>query len=1620
MQAAVENWKRRLIDLTRRNRALNFKVNRVATITVADEHPAEVFRALYLGGKALKFKAAPEQPGRAAPAAGSDGSQAADHDEGTAAVAGSTAGQPSMVPDPAEEEEEAGAGLDFAPYDPAALDERHTDSWLQTTSVPEALDRSLRRLEEQARLSIEEQGVNTLFLTLGMLHYTESDSSDQVYRAPLVLLPVQLTRKSARAGYEVRAADDDPLVNPALAEYLRSRGTTLPELPDSAAIPDEYDLQSLFAAMSAQVAGRKGWAVKTDIYLALFSFQKFVMYKDLEANAASVSSHRLIRQLVTRTGGQSVGLPADVRTMELDADYPPETTFQVVDADSSQLRAIAATARGHDLVIEGPPGTGKSQTITNLIAAALAADKSVLFVAEKMAALEVVHDRLVQAGFGEFCLELHSTKANKRTVMKELGTALDASFQQIAVPQASTERLPGVRRTLTEYARAVHTPFGALAASPYRMYGDLSRVLEAPRVRLEAAVDAVTREQLDQILRDLQDLAATSAEIGVPASHPWRDTGRTFYSQDDLESVRDAAADLAARAAELARGAAEAGAAFGLPAVRTLADVETAAQVAQVLGRSPGAPPGVLQNPAWNAPPAEAVTLVERGREVARLKERVKTRFRAEVLDQEHAGDAAYVERKAEGAFSLLSWLDGRWRAIRKRWLAYRLPAFSGSLLEQAVEMKQVDRLRAESAALKAAEPRARELFGGLWDGERSRWDALDAYIQWVVEFRGACVRHGLEARAAEVAAQAGPDLSRVDALRAEAGEVGDRLARLRGMVGWPGDYLAAEPLDGIESRARELVDGIALAPRWAAFEAARRTVDGGIARELLADALSGVLPVPALPAVFLRAFCMKWLSGVVQQREPLARFNTLTHEERLSEFRRLDQLVLRENRAALVARLRERVQHRLQQAEPAGQLPYLRGQMARQRGLAPLRKSMQQAQAAIRAIKPCFMMSPLSVAQFLDGNQPGFDLVIFDEASQLPSEDAVGAIARGRNLVVVGDPKQLPPTNFFAVSTGQVEAVLAEDGTPMVDDSESILELSMGSGVSMSRLKWHYRSAHESLINFSNVSFYDSELYTFPSVETGTGGLSFEFVPDGVYEGKGVNPVEARRVADAVVRFAREQAANRERGEPALSLGVGTFNMRQQIAIQDELERRRRDDPSLEPFFDRGVAEPFFVKNLENIQGDERDAIFISVTYARGPSGVLRMNFGPLNGQNGGRRLNVLVSRARRQMRVFSSMHGDEISATATVSEGPRLLREFLRYAEHGRLENAAVDAAAATESPFEADVLRELSHRGLTVVPQVGVAGYRIDMGVLDDEAPGRFLCGIECDGAAYHSSETARDRDRLRQQVLEARGWRIHRVWSTDWFKDRAGQIERLMKLIEQDRAESAEEAAAERAGREEASARARAEAERREADEVELLRSGPDVPYVRPKAAAYTFTPGEGRFAGTDLLATPLGQLAGTVREIVAAESPIHRTDLVARITGMWGTRAGPRIQAWIEQACSAAEGAKMVKRRGEFFWTVDGGEPCPVRSRAGTRIPADRISPEEYREAVLAILAQGHSFSRSQLTTEVRTLLGYGRTGAALDEAVTSAVSDLLRTGRIGEASTGIRLRGEAPAAQSPS
>src|SRR5581483_8099521 len=483
----------------------------------------------------------------------------------------------------------------------------------------------------------------------------------------------------------------------------------------------------------------------------------------------------------------------------------------------------------------------------------------------------------------------------------------------------------------------------------------------------------------------------------------------------------------------------------------------------------------------------------------------------------------------------------------------------------------------------------------------------------------------------------------------------------------------------------------------------------------------------------FDRVYFSQLFREMVKRKPELAQFDGELHEKHIAEFKQLDR-----ERLAL-AKYRTLVAHYNRMSAlnaGVGAAGIVKGEMERKRGHRTVRRLLKDAGSVVQAIKPVFMMSPLSVAQFLEPGSVAFDLLVIDEASQVQPVDALGAIARCKQIIVVGDSKQLPPTRFFTRLTSDGDSLDDEEiGQPQVaqaQEIESILGLCRARGLPEKMLRWHYRSRHHSLIAVSNHEFYEDKLYIVPSpfLSAGGFGLKFNHVPGGVFDSgvSGTNRVEAKAVRQAIVNHARN---NRDQ-----TLGVVAFSVRQRQAILDELELLRRENPDTEGFFSGHPAEPFFIKNLENVQGDERDVIFISVGYGRDVHGCVSMRFGPLGAEGGERRLNVLISRARKQCEIFSSITADDIDLNRATGRGVAALKTFLSFAETGRL-SVGVRSDREEESPFEEAVRRAIESLGYEVHPQVGIAGFFIDLAVLDREQKGRYLLGIECDGATYHSS-------------------------------------------------------------------------------------------------------------------------------------------------------------------------------------------------------------------------------------------------------------------------------------------
>lgn len=505
-----------------------------------------------------------------------------------------------------------------------------------------------------------------------------------------------------------------------------------------------------------------------------------------------------------------------------------------------------------------------------------------------------------------------------------------------------------------------------------------------------------------------------------------------------------------------------------------------------------------------------------------------------------------------------------------------------------------------------------------------------------------------------------------------------------------------------------------------------------------------------------------------------LSRFKGLEQEQTLSRLETLNHEILQLSRERLRTLLTERpIPTGTQQGKKSDytELALIKHEVSKQKRHIPIRKLMQRAKEALRVLKPCFLMSPLSLAHYLPRESLTFDLLVVDEASQMRPEEAMGAISRAKRVIIVGDPLQLPPTDFFMKLD---EPFLEEEEEEETLSFESILDLALATFRQTCELRWHYRSQHESLIAFSNYHFYHQRLLIFPSAHPHTHQRGVQWNPvAGIYQ-NGINVLEAQTLIQAVIQFMETH--------PNQSLGIVTLNRTQRDLLWEEFEYAIQHSPQAQAYMARWEATLHapFVKNLENVQGDERDAIFISMLYGPNPQGIVQQHFGPINKMYGHRRLNVLFTRARSQIFLFSSLLPDHIKAEGKYP-GVGILKSYLEYASTGRLEGGK-ESHCEPESDFENYVAEKIRAIGCKAVAQVGVAGYRIDIGVYHPQYPFGYLLGIECDGATYHSSKAARERDRLRQEILEQLGWTIYRIWSTDWFRDPATQIKQLQKFID----------------------------------------------------------------------------------------------------------------------------------------------------------------------------------------------------------------------------------------------
>ncbi|MQW77824.1 DUF4011 domain-containing protein [Nocardioides sp. dk4132] len=1339
----VQRWKNNLLDLSLRNKLINFTETGTVALAVPDGALPHVEDLL-------------------------------------------NAGKPvTLLPSDGHDHIQKARGVQFGAHLPQdQLHEFLAKGQLFTPVSSDGYLARFRGLAYKAKTIVEETGANNLYLALGSLNWSIAPKQGGVrrsVRSPLILVPVTLVA-GRRAGHYQLILDEAGASTPnfCLIEKLRQEEKlSIPGLENP--IEDEHgiDLAATFDAVRKAIAENGlGFHVDETADLAILQFAKFRLWKDLDESWEQLAEAPLVRHMI-ETPGTAYRDPAAVRNLgdldELDATCP-------IPADSSQLEAIAAAVAGKTFVLEGPPGTGKSQTITNMLARTIADGKRVLFVAEKRAALDVVSARLASIGLSPFCLDLHDKSSKPAAVRAQILQALDlAPVTDEQGFNVQRQDLQTSARALDLYAKRLHetNPSGLSyysARTQALALGEETPALPVPTealARLTGEVAADLRHRLGRF-NETADLA------GPRPHHPWGFVQRPGVVVDDLKAA-----------------------------------VRRADATSQRLAETPGVLGGVL-NAASSSADLQVLHLVITGPAVGlhdldevRTRSWAERRARYEQLlasftAASHPGldranpqalDLPLEDLRAEVAAAVESGFFGRSKRLAAA-LAPLTPHLSAApkrkealpLVEALLETRNRSaQLSPDVHALPGLRAPVR---WNPWDP--TTMEQLQGQMEWLISVASAIdpdkVARDPFAEALRSFIKA--DVTVATATQEDVAELVLALDLLRrsapgaDLASWlNGAPLLRTWLQGTAARESGTEHSVALT-RWVEHLKALEPLHAVGLTEAAAHLREGVVSADLAARALERGIAE---TALLERRSAtgLDVFDAGAHNMSVARFA--------VSSASVRDHLRTVIPQQIVAARPfsanaeRGQISDLRRQLGRQRGGMKVRALLDKYGDLITQLLPCVLVSPDSVARFFPVGAQSFDLVVFDEASQIRVADAVGAIGRAQAVVVVGDSKQMPPTSVAESLVEEQDVAQQLDGYQLAPDDESILDEARNTGLVARSLTWHYRSRDEALIAFSNEHYYDSKLSSFPTPPPvldahgrPTAGLSFVRVDGGTFlrSGRGkslrTNPKEAAAIVEEI---RRRFALSPER---LPSIGVVTFNAQQRTLIETLL--RDGSDERIIEALDTTNGEGLFVKNLENVQGDERDVILFSVAFSKNEKGVLPLNFGPLGLERGERRLNVAVTRARQQVIIYCSFDPSDLRADDTKHLGIKHLKNYLELAQRGTEALASTSSRAVVDRHRD-ELATALRSRGLAVSTDLGLSDFKIDLALASAATPDQPAVAVLLDGEGWARRRTVGDRDGLPVAVLgKMMRWQsVERVWLPEWLRDREAVLDRLVDAV-----------------------------------------------------------------------------------------------------------------------------------------------------------------------------------------------------------------------------------------------
>ncbi len=1522
----LERWAQQLLDTGKRNNMINFKTTKATTAEVVYPDGESFFEKCMTMSSFEIYDPKIED----------------DEEDEEAVTSANTSSDETQETITADKMKKS----DYATLYSSKI--RKSNQVLVYAKTPNPLT-AIKNIDKKARDFLEETGVNVVYMAFGFVRWKESETSSIINKAPLLLVPITLKNESSISPYIIELTEDDIVVNPTFSYFLNAQyGITLPEYEDDETL-------SSYMHRVEELVSKLHWQVTPECKIGIFSFLKINMYHDLMNNQENILKNDNVRMLLGESVDASNHENVDASTRVSNEIIDLHT---VVDADSSQIEAIEMVKTGRSFVLQGPPGTGKSQTITNIIAECLHDGKKVLFVSEKLAALSVVYDKLKQAGLDEFCLELHSHKSNKKEVIAELCRTLRADRSAVSSKaDAELQAKAKLQEQLDAYAEELHKPIPVINKSMYQLYDAYAAQRKSPD--LEMILDNIAKKDANYLNEAINLLGQYEEYVSTIGEDYHKNEWYGFKSEDgsyeaqnklkcNLQTVFEGLGKLIE---EVDRCKAE----YELQ-MDTLLNVNKYIQLLNVLTHSNFVRPEMLTVENVTLLLESSNVLMQLSQQIIPIRQKLNASFDESVYNLDGAEYFNKLTKLYSGLFSRM--FNSEYKSIVTN---IRLASKSGKKPSYAEAQDYMMALMEFHRLL------------GLFEAEKNKVvnlinvDQVNVDTNWhmfseELAIIKSCFENGLSMGNIQFMTNEKFVSEKKSFENYARNLAGINESFLPTLLEIQKDFetqqvvLQQLQLSELLKKIKSCLESIDKVENWIRFHILLNQLEKRDLLSFVNCAIQNKIEQNQIVNAYQKLFFKQWINYMIYEKTVFANFTRVSQDKAVEQFVQKDKLQFEISKAQIKAELSAN-RPSLDMMAGGSEVSILLREGEKKRKQKSIRKLLEETGNLVQVIKPCFLMSPLSVSTFLSDNSITFDTVIFDEASQIFPQDAIGAIYRGKQLIVVGDSKQMPPSNFFNSS---VEINDDDEETGDVTDFESILDL-CSTALTQLCLRWHYRSRYEQLIAFSNKNFYGNTLVTFPSSTIDHEGIGVDYYHvDGLFDRKShTNRKEAEFIVDLIYKHIEKY--------PSRSLGVVAFSVAQQDLIDRLLSKRRQEDSSKEWFFKRddSTREPFFVKNLETVQGDERDTIIFSVAYGMDAQGRLLHNFGPLNRVGGERRLNVAVTRAKENVQLVSSMHASDIDLKRTSAEGARLLREYLDYAENGNValeRTISVNPFEQFDSEFEMEVCEFLRDHGFTVDTQVGCSGFRIDLGLKKPNSSD-YVLAIECDGATYHSSKNARDRDRLRQEILERMGWRFYRIWSTDWFRNNSIEKEKLLKVAT-------------------------------EAVHLGKFVKNEDTlneeiidfqETIEPKHLSFP------RYKNADVNALWAQHISiqGYVKKIMDIEAPVSEEYLLKRICFIYNREKVTNVvRKQFNNDLFFCEKMGIV-RRGGFLYLHN-------QKDFVLRVPGDKrdikyIAPEELAAGLSAILSQNYSAEKDALYRALVNQLGFSRMGdaiiAKLDEAL---------------------------------